>query len=210
MKIKYKFYFKALISLGVILVLNGSAWADSLWLEGAEHSLVADKIARGVGDIITVVVQENNTTSKDSSTKTGRQDSVDASISSFLYSPSAPSFLTHKGKMPSMGYSGKNNFQGSGAIANSETITHRFGVRVVDVLPNRNLIVEGLRQTSFSQESQTVILRGTLRVDDIAPNNTVFSYNLADVTIKFENSGVVSAAQKKGWFSRAWDVLAPF
>jgi len=99
---------------------------------------------------------------------------------------------------------------GKGAIANSETITHRFGVRVIDVLPNGNFMVEGLRHTTFSGESQIVVLRGTVRKYDINSDNTVFSYNLADVSIRFEDSGAISNAQKKGWFSRAWDVLTPF
>ena len=67
-----------------------------------------------------------------------------------------------------------------------------------------------MRQTSFSGESRTVILRGTVRRDDISPANTVFSYSLADVSIKFVDSGAISNSQKKGWFTRAWDVLTPF
>lgn len=210
MKKRYKFCTKALLGLGALICFGATAQADSLWTREASQSLVADKKARAVGDIITVVVQENNSTKKDSSTKTDKSTDMDASIQAFMYSPAAPSFLTHKGKMPALGYKMKNGFEGKGAINNTETIEHRFGVTVVDVLPNGNLLVEGLRQTSFSGESQTVILRGTVRTYDITSNNTVFSYNLADVSIKFNSSGAVSNSQRKGWFSRAWDVLSPF
>jgi len=210
MKIRSKFSTSVSLGLGLLACSAPTASADSLWSEDAAISLVADKRARGVGDIITVVVQETNTTKKDTSTKSDKSTELDASVQSFLFSPAASKFMTHKGKLPAMGMTSKNAFEGGGAINNSETITHRFGVTVIDVLPNGNMLVEGLRQTSFSNESQTVILRGTLRATDITPENTVLSYNLADVSIKFVSSGAISNSQKKGWFGKVWDVLTPF
>jgi len=192
------------------------AQADSLWSPEPKLSQFADKKAFSIGDLVTVVVQESNTTRKDSSTKTSKKTALDASIDSFLFSPDASNFLTKGRKdgsgreLPAIRMQSQNDFDGGGKINNSETIVARFGVRVVDVLPNNNLIVEGQRFTSFAGESQTVILRGTLRPADITPNNTVFSYNLADVSLKFSGKGAVSSVQRKGWFSKAFDLLNPF
>ena len=83
-------------------------------------------------------------------------------------------------------------------------------VKVVDVLPNQQLVIEGTRQTSFAGESQDIVLRGTVRTDDIAANNTVFSYNVADAKITFVNKGAVTDSQRKGWFTKIWEVLTPF
>jgi flagellar L-ring protein precursor FlgH len=83
-------------------------------------------------------------------------------------------------------------------------------VRVIDVLPNRNLVIEGTRETAFSGEQQTAILRGTVRPEDIAANNTIFSYNVADATIKFVSKGTISDNQRKGWFTKIWEKLTPF
>ena len=47
-----------------------TAQADSLWQEEGSQSMYADKRAGSVGNIITIIVQENNTATKDSSTKT--------------------------------------------------------------------------------------------------------------------------------------------
>ena len=85
-----------------------------------------------------------------------------------------------------------------------------MAVRVVDVLPNGNLVIEGTRESSFSGEQQTIILRGTIRQDDIAANNTVYSYNVADATIKFVTKGTITDSQRKGWFHRLWDKFSPF
>jgi flagellar L-ring protein FlgH len=210
MKTPFKLISKPLVALATLPILLTGAHADSLWSEEIVMSLISDSRANAVGDIISVIVQESASTKKDTSTKSSKTTSTDAALQSFLFAPTASNFMTKGGNLPAMAMTSNNNFDGGGAINNSETIVARFGVRVVDVLPNKNMIVEGLRQTSFSGESRTVILRGTVRRDDISPANTVFSYSLADVSIKFVDSGAISNSQKKGWFTRAWDVLTPF
>jgi flagellar basal body L-ring protein FlgH len=41
-------------------------------------------------------------------------------------------------------------------------------------------------------------------------NNTVYSYNVADATIRIVSHGVVTDSQRKGWFHRVWDKFSPF
>ncbi len=60
--------------------------------------------------------------------------------------------------MPAMSYNSDATHDGSGNINDSETVVAKIAVRVVDVLPNRNLIVEGKRETAFSGEHQTIVL----------------------------------------------------
>ncbi len=172
--------------------------------------MVSDHRAKAIGDILSILVQENSTASKDNSTKTSKSAGVDASILSFLYGPEASGLLTKAGKYPALKYSTKTDFDGGGQINNSEKIVARIAVQVIDVLPNMNLVVEGRRITSFSGETQEAILRGTIRPRDIAANNSIYSYNVADASIKFVGKGTVTDAQKKGWFTRLWDKISPF
>src|SRR5687768_12295193 len=134
-----------LLRLAACTMLLAQAMAQagpgSLWREDYSHSMFADKRARAVGDIITILVQENNTTSKENSTKTSKSSSVDASLETILYSPAASGFLTKAGKLPAMKFGGSQSFDGGGKINNSERITARIAVRVVDTLPNGNMIV---------------------------------------------------------------------
>jgi flagellar L-ring protein FlgH len=198
------------LTLGLCLHLAATLSADSLWQDNQSKSMCADKRAGKVGDIVTILVQENTTTTKDNSTKTLKDSKIDAAIASFLYSPAASSLLTQKGAMPALSVSGKSSFAGGGSINNSQKIAASVAVRVVDLLPNENLVVEGTRESSFSGEQQTIILRGTIRQDDIAANNTVYSYNVADATIKFITKGTITDSQRKGWFHRLWDRFSPF
>lgn len=172
--------------------------------------MVADKRATSPGDILTILVQENNTSSKDANTKTSKATGIDAAIQAFLYSPEASGLLTHNGKMPSIKVNAAQNFEGGGKISNAERITARIAVRVTDTLPNGNLVIEGTRQIAFSGETQDAILRGVVRSEDVAANNTVFSYNVADATIKYISKGTITDNQRKGWFTRIWEKVTPF
>lgn len=196
--------------LSLLAGLPSVTWADSLWQDEVARPMFADKRAGSVGDLLTVVVQENNSASKDKNTKTTKNSNLDAAIATFLYSPAASGLLTKGGQMPALKYNYKNEFAGGGAINNSESIIARIGVRVVDVLPNRNLVVEGTRETAFSGEQQTIILRGVVNPDNITTGNTVLSQNIADATIKFVSKGALSDSQRKGWFNKIWDKITPF
>ena len=198
-------------ALGLALVLLPClAQSQSLWRDDVSKSMFADKRASRVGDILTIVVQESTTASKDNKSSTTKSAGVDASLQSVLFSPTASGFLTQGGQLPALKYSAKNDFSGGGSINNSEKIIARIAERVIDVLTNQNLVVEGKRETSFSGEHQTVILRGVVRLDDIAGNNTVFSYNVADASIHFLSRGTITDTQRKGWFTKLWDKLTPF
>lgn len=198
-------------ALPVIFLLSAPLLrADSLWQTGQSRAIVSDKRAFTVGDILSIAVQENSTATKDNSTKTARQSAVDASIATFLYSPASSGLLTKGGKLPAMQFSGKQNFEGSGKINNSEQILARIAVQVVDVLPNNNMVVEGRRMTAFSGETQEIILLGVVRPADITANNTVYSYNVADATIRFNSKGTVTDNTRKGWFTKVWEKISPF
>src|SRR6185503_7733491 len=192
------------------LTVPANTLAQSLWHDETSRPMFADKRATGVGDIITIVVSETSSASKNNATKTEKNSSLTAAIASFLYSPGASGLLTKKGQLPAIKYDADIKHDGGGSINNTETVVAKIAVRIVDVLPNRNLVVEGRRETAFSGEKQTIVLRGTVRQDDVASDNTVFSYNVADATIQIIGKGTVSDTQRKGWFTRIWDKLTPF
>jgi flagellar L-ring protein FlgH len=206
MKARSQLLCKVLVG-GVLAA--GSVRADSLWHDPAAPSLFADNKACGVGDIVTIVVQESSTASKNNNTTTSKKSSVNDAITAFLYSPAGSSFLTHGGQMPALNYSAESDFNGGGTIQNNEQIVANVSVRVVDVLPNKNMVIEGTRHTAFGNEQQDIVLRGVVRPEDLSANNTVFSYNVADATVKIINKGTVTDSQRKGWFMRLWDKVNP-
>ena len=172
--------------------------------------MTSDKKAQAVGDILTIIIQENNGATRQNSTSTSKKVSANDSISSILYAPSISGLLTKKGTLPAMNYTTDNEFSGSGSINNSETITAQVAVRVVDVLPNGNMVIQGNLHTAFSGEKQDAIVRGTVRPDDVQANNTLYSYNIADATIQFISKGTITDATRKGWWTKIFDKINPF
>src|SRR5689334_8511186 len=122
----------SVVVLLLVPALAARAEMGSLWKADSSRSMFADKRARSVGDILTILVQESTSASKDNSTKTSKKSSVNASIDAFLYSPAASGLLTKAGQMPAMRFGGAQDFDGGGKINNSERITGRVAVRVVD------------------------------------------------------------------------------
>jgi flagellar basal body L-ring protein FlgH len=86
----------------------------------------------------------------------------------------------------------------------------RAAVLVTDVLPNGNLVIEGVRRVVSSGETQHVILHGLVRADDVSSVNTVFSSNIADARVEFINEGSLTDAQKKGWLTKLYEKLRPY
>jgi len=113
--------------------VHTAALAQSLWHEETARAIFADKRAAAVGDILTVVVSENTVANKNNETKTEKNSSLSAAITSFLYPAGATSLLTTGGKLPAMAYNSDLKHDGSGAINNSESIVAHVAVKIIDI-----------------------------------------------------------------------------
>jgi flagellar L-ring protein precursor FlgH len=201
------------IAFLLMLALSGAcARGDSLWTSSqqGEHGLTADRKASRTGDILTITVAENATASNSQQRKDSRTSALQDSVGQFLFSPSASKLGTHNGVLPSINISGSSSFNGGGQVDNSQTATASAAVLVIDVLPNGNLVIEGVHLVTFAGETQYVVLHGIVRPDDISPNNTILSANIADARIEFYNQGSLTDMQKRGWLSKLYEKLRPF
>lgn len=234
MKTASKFNFRTVAQVTVFAMLVASAQGGSLWREGItdERGMCADKRAKNVGDILTVTVSETQAYNNSLNTTTNKTNTSSGGVASTLVSQfitALPkSFLgkTANGLSslsgvknltpPAVatsgtgGVNGNNSFTGGGTITNSQTIAATTAVQVIDVLPNGNLVIEGLRQISYSKECQYAALHGIVRPYDIQPNNTVASSNIANAQIQILSQGSLTDSQKKGWLQTLDDKTSPY
>ncbi len=197
------FYISAAAMLAVLPVLRaGSLWTDG----GSERGMFADRKAARTGDIITIVVSESVAAQNSQSTKSSRDSSIADAVQSFLY----PSTGLHKGVLPSIQFGGKAAYNGGGDISNKQSLDSRAAALVTDVLPNGNLVIEGVRVVTFSGETQYVVLHGLVRPDDVSSANTVQSSNIAEARVEFLTEGALTDAQKRGWLTKLYEKLRPF
>ena len=90
---KSLFFSFCLTVVSVCFLALGHPQADSLWPKETAVSLYTDHKAKRVGDIITVIVLESNSASRNSSAKTEKKSDINASISDFINPNLAARFL---------------------------------------------------------------------------------------------------------------------
>jgi flagellar L-ring protein precursor FlgH len=197
--------------LSILILLPATAAlarADSLWNAGGVEgrSMFADHKAARAGDIVTVVVQESAAAQTTQNKESTRKSTLSDAVGQFVF----PGALTKAGALPAISATGSSDYTGGGQVSNSQSVTSTAAVLVTDVLPNGNLVIEGVRLVTFSGETQYVVLHGLIRPDDIASNNTVLSSNIAEAKVEFISTGALNDAQKLGWFSKLYEMLRPF
>ncbi len=185
---------------------EGSLYSDSL-----KVNLFSDLRARDVGDVITINVVETSKASKEAKTELARGNSVDAGITSFLgFESEIPT--NRAGVSPSalIGAKYDSSFNGNGKTTRNESMTAQISARIVQVLPNGNMVIRGSREITVNNEKQYIIIQGLIRQEDISVDNTILSSYIADAKIDYTGRGDLSDKQRPGWLSRLLNNIWPF
>ncbi len=184
----------------------------SLWRSRSDSAfLFTDLKAYRVNDLVTVRIAETSEASREATTKTSRASTLAANFKALfgaekLLAKGLPNFDEDS----VVSATNQNDFDGSGKTTRKGEFTATITTRVVDVLPNGYLAIEGYREIVVNNESQWISLTGVVRPRDIKPDNTVLSNLIADVQMEFTGVGVISAKQRPGWIARILDYIWPF
>jgi flagellar L-ring protein precursor FlgH len=184
----------------------------SLFSEDSRPNFFSDMKAQRVGDIITINIVETSRANNTANTSTRRSNNVDASIDS-LFGLEAPGKLpTPLGMNLAAGVAGgySSQFSGTGSTSRNENITAKISARIVQVLPNDNLVIRGSQEIMVNNEKQYITIQGVVRPADVATDNSVLSTYLADARIEYTGQGDLTNKQREGWLSRALDKIWPF
>ena len=185
--------------------------AGSLWTE-SRGGMFVDIKGRTVGDIITVVIIENASASKEATTETDRKSTMSAGITNLLglekYIGQLGNDAINNASL--IKASTENDFEGGGKTERKETLTATLTTQVIEVLPNGNLRIEGNKTVTVNNEMQIVKLSGIVRSTDVSPRNIVDSKNILNARIAYVGEGVISDKQQQGWLVRALDQVWPF
>ena len=193
----------ALLAATGLQAIDGPPWSMASRLYG-------DRKARRVGDLLTVLIVEESQASRDAQQDTGK---------SFTFGGSAS--FTHpnldnrnppwtNAPLPAWSVEASRDYEGKGSLENKDTLSGAIACRVMEVLQNGNLLIEGKRSVYVRSETVTFILTGSVRVEDIKLDNTVESTDVADATIRYETTGTIADSQKKGMVPRMLDWINPF
>jgi flagellar L-ring protein FlgH len=159
---------------------------------GSLSDLGADFRARHLGDVLTVVVSDSASAVVTGGTSQKRASSATASIPQLFGNRSPSSALSNLASL-----NGNQQLAGTSSTSRTTTLSTTLSVRVVRVLPNGDLVVEGNKLISINSESQTVTLRGIVRQTDLGPTNSVGSGQVADIEVRINGRGVVNDAIRR-------------
>lgn len=169
------------------------AWG---WMNG----LTLDRRARNVNDLVTIRVVENIVGSGTADSALTKGSDVGIGV---------PSFFGLEKKLPGSvnpaslaSAHTKTNFQGGGTTNRASTLTAQMTARVSDVLPNGDLVVEGVREIEINGDRQMVVLTGVVRTADITPGNEVLSTEIGQLRIRYFGRGLMKDNLKPGWLVR--------
>ena len=165
----------------------------SLWSGASPFGeLGADVRARHVDDIITILVNESASAVSTGQTKTSRASAANSSITQLAKA------LPAGGKLANLLNTTTNtSLDGEGTTSRQTTLTATLTARVVDVLPNGYLVVEGTHAIGVNSEHQVVTVRGVMRPADLSTTNVVQSSSVGQLEVKIDGKGVVNDAVRR-------------
>ncbi len=200
----------ARIGLVLCLAVASTAGGQSLWPQRSDSSLFSDHRAFAIGDVLTVVVDEESSVSRSANMSLSKTSDTAAKLDTLNLPKGTNASDVLHGTMPEIKATSSRSFGGDGSYALSGKMTTRLTVMVVEVLPNGNLVVEGSRIREQGRETGTVTISGIVRPEDVSSGNTVSSSSLAQGKITFKSSGPLTRSSQRGWLDWIIDFVWPF
>lgn len=184
--------------------------AGSIW-QSSSHGIADDLKARTKGDILTILITEVASASKEASTATNRSSAVSAGIPNFLGMETNITGIKNWMDLANLiNANASSKFDGSGSTTRKENLNATISAKVVEVLPNGNFQVEGRRNVKVNNEDQVILVEGTVRPRDISADNVINSSFIADARITYAGKGIISDRQSPGWLMNIVDKIWPF
>jgi len=171
--------------------LPGAVWFPGAALSDAARDLKASQ----VDDLVTILVADRASAVSKGATKSARKSSAQHSVGALFGTTRATGPLAN---MTSL--SGSADLDGQGATTRDTELSTTLSARVIEVLPNGYLLVEGSKETVVNSEKQIITVRGVVRPFDITPGNIVRSDRLAQLEVRINGKGVVGDAIRRPFF----------
>lgn len=170
--------------------------------------LVANKTAQRTGDLVTIVISEQQDVKNEETSDLQKQSSLEKQLTNFDIKPGAFSTL------PGVAGSSDDQFKGKANYVKKGAFNARVTAVVVDVLPNGNLVVRGRREIKIDKETKLIEFSGVIRRWDVKADNTVASELVADAKVAYTGTGPLTNSTNRtglgAWIHDALDWLWPF
>lgn len=173
------------------------ASANSLWRVGA-RAFFNDQRASRVGDILTVMIDIDDSVDTKNQTASSRAATTKAGVPHLLGLESSLGKVLPGGFDPANALETGSNTtnSGAGSIKRSEKISLTIAAVVSQVLPNGNMVIQGTQEVRTNAELRQLTVAGIVRPEDISSANTIRHTQIAEARISYGGRGDISRVQK--------------
>ena len=179
----------------------------SLWSAG-QQSLLGDQRASKRGDIMTVVIDIDESAQIRNSTSRSRSGSENMGVSSLFGLPERlPAGI---GVDPGVGIESSSEAEGEGDVRRDEKLELRVAATVVDVLPNGVLQIQGSQEVRVNFEIRELQVTGYVRPSDISRQNEITYDKIASARISYGGRGQITDMQQPRYGQQIVDKVLPF
>ena len=162
---------------------NSAPKKGAIFKKSSHISLFENYRARSVGDVITVIVNEQVSADKKNIATDNKQGAIDFQATGNNISNWQAS---EKGAVQNSGRAtGSSSYNFVGAVA----------VTVVDVLENGNLLVSGEKQIGMDKGTEFIRVSGIVTPNLIDATNTISSNRLADARIEYRSNSSIDGSE---------------
>lgn len=202
MNIQLVLLASCLIVSGAVEVEGRSLWSD----DSPMNYLLTDANASKVGDILTIVVQENNRANDTADGEAEREHNVNGLFSMIFNNRLMQKAFGGADEAPQLSFRSSNDFEGETTVDRSSSFSSRVSATIVRIDPVGNYLVESRKTIRVGEELKTIVLSGKVRPRDVV-NNTVFSWQVADAEISYLGEGPLTKMANPTFFQRLFNFL---
>jgi flagellar L-ring protein precursor FlgH len=193
-------------------VMRRSASDDSSLWAGGSDSLFGDRRAAGRGDILTVVIEIDDSAEMRNSSGRDRTGQETMGVGSLFGIPQRLDETLPDGATmaEAVNTNSASTFSGNGSVTRNEKLTLRVAATVVEELPNGVLRIEGQQEVRVNFELRELIVTGYVRPIDISRQNEITYDKIAGARISYGGRGLISNAQQPRYGQQITDIILPF
>ncbi|MBN1763972.1 MAG: flagellar basal body L-ring protein FlgH [Sedimentisphaerales bacterium] len=164
-----------------------------------------------VHDLVTIIVNEVSKHTVKAESEAQREHSIDFALEEWIRLTDGNLRPDKQSRGdPKIKGSVEREFQGESDIQREDTLMARIQAKVIDVMPNGNLILEATHTVVVDDEVTRITLTGTCRSKDVGIDNSIISSKIADLEIQKKHTGMARDATKRSVLMEILDFLNPF
>ena len=183
----------------------------SLW-SGQRGSLLGDRRAVQRGDIMTVVIEIDESAEISNETERSRSASETLGIPQLGGLPQRLDTKLPEGASSSelVSINSDSDSSGDGSVKREEKLTLRIAATVVDVLPNGVLSISGSQELRVNFELRELLVSGYVRPEDISRQNEITYDKIASARVSYGGRGQITDVQQPRVGQQVLDAILPF